>query len=1063
MSSKSSMKRGPRGRAPAVSFGRLIVGCAVVSLLASAVGQAPVVAQDADAVRVKKATYPIYNRSKALSAERAHWVNADRLRHLASDPAQPQKGGLIRRAAGPSAFASGTAADGAIAGPVGNLCLDCEPTTVAAAGVIEASLDGSECAFAEAGLAGFYDVYEITLDEPRTVSATMSSDEFDTFLVLEDDCVLPFVIAFNDACGSGVPGDACVQGDLDVGTYYIMATSANGGETGNYSLDISIGEIMLCIDCEVGSVGPDEMGDGVLEEGDCTLPDGTLVDIWSVVIEEDGVYTFNMTGDGFDTFLFLYADTCIPFIANDDCFGDLTQSCITLPLMAGTYFGGVNGFSPADSGGYTFSVTRLGDFDCTDCRVGAIECGGSVEGSLAVDDCAFQDTGTIVDLYTFELANEGPVIIDLQSPDFDAMVNLHDTDCGIIDSNDDVSFPADLNSQLIVDLQPGSYVIAVTSSDFAPGQTGAYTLSVECPDARLCLGECSEGPVTCGEPTAGSLEAGDCTLDGGGLFDSYVLELAEPSRVSASIPTAGFAPTVSIFDRFCETVASSSDCGGADEACVEAVLAAGTYYVGVAAPSGASGAYELLAACEPVPDCVLCTLDPIACDESLAITFPIGQCVRDIGQGLDFYPIEVAETSTLTIDLTADYDGYLELYNANCQLVGFNDDRVPGDLNPLLEFAATPGLYYIGVSSFDVGQGGAGTLQVACDTNVDRPCEDCIVDFGPCGEGQELTATFPEDGVACTRTADGQIIQYYSVTLGEDGPVTIELAAVGFDPFLVLSDTLCNTLEFNDDCEAGNFTLSCLSIDDLPAGEYYVGVSSFDADEAGEFTLTLTGSCGPSNCDACQVGTIGPGGSVDGNLGTDGCPGDAGTSPVHSFLVELATPYDGTVEVSSTAFDTVLGIYSASCSLLQSNDDCPGGGGNSSCVDVSLAPGTYWVQVSGFESASSGAYNLTMTGSDGVGPFLRGDCNGDGLFAGQVTDAVYLLNFNFSGGPAPGCDAACDANADGSVFGAVTDAILMLNFNFLGGPPPAAPFPTCGTSSLPSDVLLGCDEPLACP
>ncbi len=89
--------------------------------------------------------------------------------------------------------------------------------------------------------------------------------------------------------------------------------------------------------------------------------------------------------------------------------------------------------------------------------------------------------------------------------------------------------------------------------------------------------------------------------------------------------------------------------------------------------------------------------------------------------------------------------------------------------------------------------------------------------------------------------------------------------------------------------------------------------------------------------------------------------------------------------------------------------------------------------------------------------FLRGDCNGDGNVVGQVGDAIFTLNFNFLGGPAPACMAACDSNGDGNVIGQVGDAIYTLNFNFLGGPTPTPPFPECGVSEEPGDVALGCE------
>jgi hypothetical protein len=99
---------------------------------------------------------------------------------------------------------------------------------------------------------------------------------------------------------------------------------------------------------------------------------------------------------------------------------------------------------------------------------------------------------------------------------------------------------------------------------------------------------------------------------------------------------------------------------------------------------------------------------------------------------------------------------------------------------------------------------------------------------------------------------------------------------------------------------------------------------------------------------------------------------------------------------------------------------------------------------------------------DGVGPFLRGDCDQDGQNTGTPTDAIFLLNFLFAGGPEPRCRAACDYNGDGEVAGTPTDALYYLNFNFLGGPAMAAPLTVCATSTAPGDVALGCADPAGC-
>ena len=102
-------------------------------------------------------------------------------------------------------------------------------------------------------------------------------------------------------------------------------------------------------------------------------------------------------------------------------------------------------------------------------------------------------------------------------------------------------------------------------------------------------------------------------------------------------------------------------------------------------------------------------------------------------------------------------------------------------------------------------------------------------------------------------------------------------------------------------------------------------------------------------------------------------------------------------------------------------------------------------------------WELTFPEAPGF-EFLRGDCNGDGVVAGSVTDAVYLLRGVFLGNVEFPCPAACDLDGDGSLTSAVTDAIYLLQHLFFGGPPPAEPYPDRGWSSRAEDVALGCSE-----
>ncbi len=82
--------------------------------------------------------------------------------------------------------------------------------------------------------------------------------------------------------------------------------------------------------------------------------------------------------------------------------------------------------------------------------------------------------------------------------------------------------------------------------------------------------------------------------------------------------------------------------------------------------------------------------------------------------------------------------------------------------------------------------------------------------------------------------------------------------------------------------------------------------------------------------------------------------------------------------------------------------------------------------------------------------FLRGDMNGDGRR--DISDAVFLLDFLFRGGPRNPCQDASDSNDDGDVD--ISDAVNLLLFLFQGFPSLPPPFPGPGIDPTPDP--LGC-------
>ncbi len=70
----------------------------------------------------------------------------------------------------------------------------------------------------------------------------------------------------------------------------------------------------------------------------------------------------------------------------------------------------------------------------------------------------------------------------------------------------------------------------------------------------------------------------------------------------------------------------------------------------------------------------------------------------------------------------------------------------------------------------------------------------------------------------------------------------------------------------------------------------------------------------------------------------------------------------------------------------------------------------------------------------GAPPYICGDA--DGSLAVSIADAVYLINYIFSSGPAPSPIAAGDADCSGGI--SIADAVYLINYIFAGGPVPCA-------------------------
>ena len=90
-------------------------------------------------------------------------------------------------------------------------------------------------------------------------------------------------------------------------------------------------------------------------------------------------------------------------------------------------------------------------------------------------------------------------------------------------------------------------------------------------------------------------------------------------------------------------------------------------------------------------------------------------------------------------------------------------------------------------------------------------------------------------------------------------------------------------------------------------------------------------------------------------------------------------------------------------------------------------------------NAVQGGRNILV--SDQIGLIVLGFDNtlcGDADLSGLVTisDAVFLINYIFAGGPEPLSASSSDADCNGIVT--ISDAVYLINYIFAGGPSPCS-------------------------
>jgi len=180
------------------------------------------------------------------------------------------------------------------------------------------------------------------------------------------------------------------------------------------------------------------------------------------------------------------------------------------------------------------------------CVLHNIQCGQTINSNLTTQDCMLDD-GTYIDFYLFSGQSGQTVTINLTSTAFDTFLFLLDPTPDVVASDDDSG--SGTNSRIVYTLDQTSSEWSIGANAFFPGETGPYTLSLQCtgqPPPPACPSGYFTDPsysdfcfrVTIGDPgsTRQGVREPDC------LSETVCVSGALPGRSEAFLRIIGPRP-----------------------------------------------------------------------------------------------------------------------------------------------------------------------------------------------------------------------------------------------------------------------------------------------------------------------------------------------------------------------------------------------------------------------------------------------------------------------------------------------------------------------------------------
>ena len=425
----------------------------------------------------------------------------------------------------------------------------------------------------------YVDRFQVEVDVGDVIVADVTSDEFDTYLVVRS----PGGIQTENDDHEGATDRSYLEVPVDEpGTWVVWATTFEPGETGDYRISVQTTESDAVVAIDTGV----RVESGRLEPGDAELDAGEFIDSYTFEGEAGEQVLLDLRSGDVDTYLILVAPSGQSF-ENDDFEGDSRRSVISETLQEpGEYRVGVTSYSAGETGAYSLRI-RVSD-------AGPVVAQGprTESGTLRDGDEELR-TGEYADIYTFDGSPGETVVATLSSSDFDPYLIVRGPDEDRKENDDLEGRPGESEVEMTL-AESGEYRVIVTS--YAPGETGAYSLRIAqgAPDrAEQQRRDVANLPV--GSSVRSALDDGDGLRETGQYRDLYVFEGTTGDAVSVSMTSDDFDTFLQVVTPAGEAIDNDDWQGSLSESRVELVLPETGRYrlVATSYRAGDMGAYEL--------------------------------------------------------------------------------------------------------------------------------------------------------------------------------------------------------------------------------------------------------------------------------------------------------------------------------------------------------------------------------------------------------------------------------------------------------------------------------------